>query len=515
VFLIVLLGLAPALAAPEKVSPEQIDKLVGQLGSKSFGERERAMEALDKLGLPALEALRKATRSRDSEVSRRAGELVERIEKRGTNSQMLAPTRVRLVCKDMPVADAVAELSRKSGYRIVLTEPNKLQGRKITLDTGETTFWQAFDQLCDKAGLVETSPQFAGFPGGPMPRPAIRRGAAGGAAQPAGPLPGPAQAPPGGAPVPPPLPSLRLPYGPMGTPGQLFVTGGKPVHLPTSYAGAVRVRALPRNDSVSRTLSGEGEIPCLLEAYPEPKLPSLSVVSVQVEKAVDDQGQNLSQSVGERSTAKENTPEGPPARVVVSPYGRGARAVALLLKKGDKESKSLKELKGSISAQIRTAPQPIFTVDKVLKSAGQTTKGKDGGWLKVLEVGRDDKDVVTLRVELEIPEGLQPAAGPITPLNATAPLPPVPAATLPGGGRPVRRGPAYCAGLAMFDAKGQPLQLTATRVQMRAGVNVLLQEYTFRCQLERGQEGPAKLVYFAARLAGVDIPFDLQDVPLR
>jgi uncharacterized protein (TIGR03067 family) len=58
-------------------SPEAIQRLIEQLGSKKFREREAASKALAKVGEGALDALRKAARDdADAEVRRRAAQLV-------------------------------------------------------------------------------------------------------------------------------------------------------------------------------------------------------------------------------------------------------------------------------------------------------------------------------------------------------------------------------------------------------------------------------------------------------
>src|SRR6266540_3574441 len=70
--------------------------------------------------------------------------------------KVLAAKKVRLNLKDTLVIDAVDELVRQSGYNVQIQgDVANLVKRKVTLDTGETTFWQAFDQLCQKAGLEE------------------------------------------------------------------------------------------------------------------------------------------------------------------------------------------------------------------------------------------------------------------------------------------------------------------------------------------------------------------------
>src|SRR5262249_29631729 len=78
--------------------------------------------------------------------------------------------RVHLKLKDTPVLDAVAELQKQSGYPIqVMGDRTGVADKKITLDTGATTFWEALDQLCRAAGLTEAAtvgPAQPGLPGG-------------------------------------------------------------------------------------------------------------------------------------------------------------------------------------------------------------------------------------------------------------------------------------------------------------------------------------------------------------
>src|SRR5262245_6626709 len=63
---------------PGKVIPDgkEIDRLVKQLGSKEFKEREAASSALGQIGKPALKALRKAAKDGDAEIRSRADKLI-------------------------------------------------------------------------------------------------------------------------------------------------------------------------------------------------------------------------------------------------------------------------------------------------------------------------------------------------------------------------------------------------------------------------------------------------------
>jgi hypothetical protein len=80
-----LLGATAAPGAPapsEPPRPETVAKLIAQLGSDDFRSRREASVKLEKLGGPALPALRKAAKAKiELEVKRRLEGLVARIEK--------------------------------------------------------------------------------------------------------------------------------------------------------------------------------------------------------------------------------------------------------------------------------------------------------------------------------------------------------------------------------------------------------------------------------------------------
>src|SRR5262249_54503216 len=75
---------SPRAEAMERIATaREIDRLISQLGSDKFREREAAMKALDAVGEPALDALtRAAATSPSPEMRRRAKQLIEAIEQR-------------------------------------------------------------------------------------------------------------------------------------------------------------------------------------------------------------------------------------------------------------------------------------------------------------------------------------------------------------------------------------------------------------------------------------------------
>jgi hypothetical protein len=320
---------------------------------------------------------------------------------------------------------------------------------------------------------------------------------------------------------------------------------GKPQNLPTCYSGAVRIRALPPSTQVFGLPKREGEILFALEAYPEPKLMLQNVLGLRIDKAIDDQGQNLSAAMAVGAADGQGGEVWAARAYIARPiFMGGGRQVPVRLKQGEKASKSLKEFKGAVEAQVRTPPEALMTVDTVMKAAGKTVKGAEGGFLKVHEIGREDNGQVKLRVQLEIPIGVQPAVGNVgfggggfgvavpgggiqvqpaqivpggklqqkAQVQIQIPPAPVPAPPIAAPiARPIFIG--NIAGMALYDTKGQPIQMVPTQAQVRGDGKTITYEYTMMAQTQKDQE-PGKLVFSATRVVTIDIPFELKNVPL-
>jgi hypothetical protein len=498
VVLAVCLGLISLVvlsaAAAEDPDSQRIAQLITQLSSDTFREREEATRALEAIGTPALEALRKAAQSPDPEVRHRAEQLVRKITEPMESAKLLAPLRIQLKYQDTPVEQAVKDLAKQTGYPISLAGSKaRLAGRRVTLSTGETTFWQAFDQFCVKAGLVEEDPAAAkkgglgGMVGGVPP----------GLPGPGGaPVPGPGQLPPlPGLPppgaIPPPPGGLPVPYDVSA--GKLILVNGKPRPLPTWYAGAVRVRAL------SGSANGSGDIQVTLELTPEPRMQWRRPGSPQIDQAVDDRDQTLSQTAAP-----------PAAGPGAFGFGRrpDSRQVSVRLSAADKPSKVLKLLKGTVTGEVQTPLGDLVEVKNILKAVGQTIKGKGDTSLEVLQVGRRKDGAIQVQVKLMTPSDIVPAA---TDRDVVVP----PGQRPPGLNRPQPpRGIAFLnpTGFALLDAKDRSLPLAeVTRSQNATGNAVT---YTLTFQPQKGQGDPAKLRFTGARVAAISVPFTLRNVPL-
>ena len=125
--------------------------LVERLGSPRFAERERATEALARLGADALPALRAARDAKDPEVRARAAALVEKTEAR----LLTQPTLVTLDLKDRPLTEAVEAIGDQAGIKLALTPEGSPAWRaRVNLqEPAPLPFWKALDRLCVAGNL--------------------------------------------------------------------------------------------------------------------------------------------------------------------------------------------------------------------------------------------------------------------------------------------------------------------------------------------------------------------------
>lgn len=141
-----LAGLLIAVAAQSE-SPPTAERLIEQLGSREFKARESAAKTLAARGEDALPAMRKAVDHPDPEVRKRLEQIIADTER----AALLAPKRVSMRF-DGPVKEALAELSRLSGYRVDLQGAASVA--PVSVDVVNGTFWETLDKICAQAGLV-------------------------------------------------------------------------------------------------------------------------------------------------------------------------------------------------------------------------------------------------------------------------------------------------------------------------------------------------------------------------
>jgi hypothetical protein len=469
--------------SPLAISDGQIAELITQLGSAKFKEREAATQALATIGGPALEALQRAAGSTDPEVSRRAQILAHFLQRRIETARFLAPLPIHLVYKDTPVPKAVADFANRTKFPIeIASSTARLANRKITLDTGETSFWEAFNQFCQKAGLIERI-------AGPESELHTRRALE-------------ARFGPRGI-----VQIVELPSSDLSSArawdGRLILVDGQRPPLPTCNAGTVRIRALPAKGAVPDP--AKDEILFLLEVTPQPKTAWHNVVDLRIDKALDENGQDLAPSLDTRSDLSRLAGMGNGVSVWDAQTGQAlatCRDIPVHHKSGDKPSGSLKEVRGVVAAMVQTEERALITVDNVLKSAGRTFMGDDGESLKLTEVNRHPDGDVDLRIELTDPS----SANTLWAMRG-------------GVMRPnrFRRGLAAMdntppANLLLQDAAGQTLPQRSREEALAINGNTLARVIVLG--YHSGLSEPNKLVYSGRRTIIIEIPFTLKDVPL-
>lgn len=161
-----------ALALASQAPADNPADLAGRVASAEPGAREEAEGRLEEIGRPALPALRIALEKAEGPASaRRLADLIDLIERK----RLLRATPVALDEKDVPVAEAVADLSRRSGLRAVLdpADDPAWAMRRVTLATpGPIGFWDALDRLGASGGFRVEAASF--WPGSPKDVAAVR-----------------------------------------------------------------------------------------------------------------------------------------------------------------------------------------------------------------------------------------------------------------------------------------------------------------------------------------------------
>ncbi len=463
---------------------ETIARLIGRLGGIQYAERAAATKALEDMGTPALDALRCAVSHTDAEIARRAQALVRNIEKRRDREQLLAPQMIHLHYQDAPVIDAVQDLARKTGYPIRLEDPARFIGKRVTLDTGRTTFWHALAEFCQTAGLAE--------------RPtAVRRASTvdvtsvvimGGRQLPA-----------------------RDVHAPQDKdrPAEILLAEGTPRTSPAHVAGALRLATTP----VSRAGT---MFQLSLEATPEPDRILKQVFGVHLEHAVDDLGRPLTQrpvTMNKRLETQTFAEAGGLRGVVVingelaapgaSPTGPAARIIPLFLQAGDGQAKSIREIKGVITALMLTAPEPLVRIDHIVKQAGQTIKGVTAGSVRVVEIRQAGGGQIHLRVLVEAP----PRRFHDADVNTSGQIVVVNGKVVGGIERHLS-----AANFRLEDAAGKPFQILRAVATGRDTDSAQELELTYAPK--KAATEAFRFVYTDRRAALVEISFTLRNMPL-
>lgn len=495
--LLVLFLVALVLPAQQEQSPED---LIKQLGSAKFNERTKAGQTLENMGAKALPALREAAKDKDPEVSRRAAELVQRIEKKGQLDQLLEPTYVTLSHQNATVKEVVADLARQAGYTIKLDKKVDAQ-KQITLRTGRVPFWQAFDELCKQADLV-LAPITVKAPAVVAQEPQLQMRRIQKQIQQQG---GNVQ--------------IIMPQLELGEEAKDFekvaltLMPGKPLSSPTSYNGALRVRAIPVKEAENERIREHTAF--LIEACAEPKIAWRGPLELRSDKLTDNLGQQVEVTSVELSNQK--SPDGDAAQEMAPglPFNQ---QLVVLIRTADKPGKSLPELNGVLAGQVQGPNLPVISIPDVTKAGTKPHKSNGGDELSVLAMRTLDAGQVELQVELKTNEantgnGQQVFQGNIQ-IQIGGNFVPGKMQGRILGGNPFRSTGASPTEVQLYDDKGKPYSMSVQNLNARTGNGQKVSKMTLICEPPREGAKPGKLVYATSRPTSFEVPIRLKDVPL-
>lgn len=563
------LVVASVWAAPAptgKADPGRIAGLVDRLGSAGYHEREAAARDLEAIGEPALDALAKALTSPDPEVRDRAARVARRIASKADAERVLAPTTVRLKCDNQPVPAAVAQFAKASGAAVQLVgDTSRLAERRINLDTGEVPFWDALEKLCSAAGLVEVTPPPQTLEPTPMPvQPGF--GGRGGLGRPIrmpiriqpipNPPPQPPPAPPGrpndgpAPPQPPPPPPPQPPLPPaqiqlqqmqqqvwiqlqqqvqaqllrrrvlLSGPGAaaatlpsgpILLADGSAKTQPTAQLGSLRVRTAAT--TLSQPVPGDVHgVP--LDIRFEPQLKVERFLGARATRAIDSEGQVLDPvELGAPPAGTQQVFAGQGQVIIwqsdIDGPALPTAAPIVGVRRGDKPAKALKELHGTVAAQVRTPVEEVVAVTDLLAAKDTIARGRGGVSLKVVSATRSSDGLVKIQLELRhpkevLPEGTDPEVEELVKMIRVR------------SGQDVTNLTSHL-GLVVTDAKGEAYWyygIDGAELRKDLGSSV---QYTatLRFRPVKPEQGaPAKIALRASRLVDVEVPFVLRDVPL-
>jgi hypothetical protein len=396
---------------------------------------------------------------------------------------VFAPTKVHLKANGTPLAEVLRELSKQSQIRLQLArEPADLATRRVTLDTGATSFWEALDVVCRQAkvsirsGAVDVSaieaPQAAGNVAWMVVTTAARADET------------------------------------------LVIQDGAPPAYPTAYLGAVRVRLVP--DLWGNRDRGAGEeYRWTLEVLSEPRVTWQEPPGFQFDPAT---GLTLTPAAANRAATAPAVnfavAGGGAVRRVGTELTAALRTVTrhelpVNIKSDGPAGQKVPELKGILAGKAQLAAETIAAVADVTKADAATAAGKDGAKLTVRDCQVNANGAVTLKVEVERPAAGGPVAGNVVAQQRIQIGGAVPANiaqvmnNLGGTDEKMR----------LFDTQDRPYSISVSESSTSRNNGVVVANYTLDCQPVAPGAQPRKLELHGPRWVSVEGRFVLRDVP--
>jgi hypothetical protein len=303
------IGGAPIISTSRHADAAEIDRLVGELRSPNYRNREAAGKALLSIGdrvLPQLKSLLKT--ERDQEAHRRLEMIVSSIE----NQRLITARKITFQAKDKTANEIVAEIEKQSGYALSYNGNNN-PNQKFNFDWKDVPFWEALDQICDEAGLQAN---------------------------------------------------------PNGNDGALNLYNNGSSYSPyVCYSGPFKIMA--SNINMSRNIQlaniprngmniANGYNNLNFTVYSEPKVPLLSIGQATITKAVDEKGNSLVMPVDNNNQYSSRYYGG-------SYYRQFYQSFSINLSRPNQQAQMIKEIVGTVPVTMLSETRAEISINDILK----------------------------------------------------------------------------------------------------------------------------------------------------
>ncbi|MFL5328002.1 MAG: hypothetical protein ACJ8C4_03750 [Gemmataceae bacterium] len=492
--------------------------LIAQLGSANYHEREAAFIALDALGEAGLNPLRDAAASPDSEIARRAGELIQRIEQRIKSAKTLVPTLVEVDLTNkttheaLPLRDAVtafrSQVAVPTGRQPILPivlpptasrDSSKFNRLVSYKSHGKIPAWQALDEFCKAANLSEWD--------GVTPMPG---------------MPASQQNPDSDARFQRQVVFARSsrPSDGVATAKEIYLYDATPSPIPTYLAGAVRLRILPTAPPIPAMIADSGEFVLPLQVSIESKYAWHNAPGLKLAQAIDDRGQRLTASVIGGSAERERDDDFPV--FMMSPFNqmpqdtRRSYYLPVRFRRGNEAAKTLREVAGTLSLSFRVEDE-LLTLTNPMQGVGKSARCSLGASLTLLAAERTPEGELKLDLNLESPADVTPQNFNLNQLGraqmqmggmggwsmtATAEKLKLPDVS------------EYC-GISIIDAAGKRIPISMLReIQASQGTDGIKAKLSMIAKLPKDALAPARIVFRAQHPSTIEVPFTFKDVPI-
>jgi hypothetical protein len=368
---IIGLGLGSVALAAEPTPAEWIEKL----SSPRPNVREQAMKFLEFSGEPALTLLRKAAASEDIDVAQRASLVLGRIEKTLENRKHLEVKRYSFKFEDEMIRSVATNLTRTLKITVHLDEKKVSNPKRtVSFEVKDATAFEVLSKFMEVAELKEND--------SPTPNPQANQGRR----------------------------NAMIWDGRGYINGQpqdftrLVLMDGKP-DSPTFNTGPLRIRLVNGKDGAVKS-SNTNEIGFKLDVFSNNPTSWRGLLGVDIKKAIDEHGQNLTQSyITDPTAGPQNLYD---ETMIFNGGGflqvQGAmmlmdidsgmpgmgshnpRHLPITLFGGKKPSKKLVEVEGVIHGRMLTPPATLATIDDVSKVSLKEIYRSGNTTLQIMEV---------------------------------------------------------------------------------------------------------------------------------